>query len=266
MVMIRYGIDDVEIDGSSIDLNADVGESFGSWHLGEDEAVLGQVTSANIACGAHAGDPSIMRRTCESAVRFGTTVGAHVGYPDLAGFGRRFLDMTTDDLSDCIVYQIGALRAIAEASGTDVRYVKPHGALYNVMSQHKAHGDAVISALTRLGGHLPLVVLAGSAMEDRVRQAGLHVVREAFLDRGYLPDGRLIPRGEPGAMLVEPREVIERARLLARELPLPLSDGSTMIVKADTLCLHGDTPGSSMLLAAAREALESDGIAVTAFA
>ena len=182
----------------SVDLNSDVGESFGRWRLGDDEAVLRVVTSANVACGFHAGDASTLRRTCAVAAREGVVVGAQVGYRDLAGFGRRFIDIDPSELADDVVYQIGALDGLARVEGTRVRYVKPHGALYNAIVHHEAQAQAVVDAVRAYDADRPLMGLPGSVVLRVAEEAGLRTVRVAFADRGYTPEGTLVARSQPG--------------------------------------------------------------------
>lgn len=238
---------------STIDLNADVGESFGRWELGDDAALLPHLTSANIACGFHAGDPLTLRRTCALAVAQGVVIGAQVGYRDLAGFGRRFIDVAPEELEADVLYQLSALSGIAAAAGGAVAYLKPHGALYHAVSSHEAQADAVIAAVVAFGG-LPVLGLAGSSFLDRVAAAGLPTIGEGFADRAYLPGGGLVPRSEPGALLLDPAAVAAQAVRLA-------SSGSVR-----SLCIHGDSPGAAASAAAVRVALSDAGIAVEAFA
>lgn len=249
-----------------IDLNSDVGESFGQWRLGDDEAILGLVTSANVACGFHAGDPTTLRRCCDTAVREGVRVGAQVGYRDLAGFGRRFIDMDPAELADDVIYQIGALEAMARAAGTRVSYVKPHGALYNAVVHHEEQARAVVEAVTAYDATLPLLGLPGSVLLEHAEEAGLTVVREAFADRGYTPEGTLVPRREAGALLEDADEVAARVVRLVTDGVIVAVDGSEVPVRADSVCLHGDTPGAVGMARAVRAALERAGVAVEAFA
>ena len=239
--------------GGAVDLNADVGESFGRWSLGDDEALLPHLTSANVACGFHAGDPLTLRRTCESAVDLGVAIGAQVGYRDLAGFGRRFIDVPPAELAADVLYQLGALDGIARAVGGRVAYVKPHGALYHAVSAHPEQADAVIEAV-RAYGALPILGLAGSPFLAAVAAAGLEAVGEGFADRAYLPDGGLVPRSAPGAVLTDPVAVAAQAVELARS------------GEVRSVCVHGDSPGAPELAAAVREALEAADIPVGAFA
>lgn len=249
-----------------IDLNCDLGESFGPWPMGDDVALLGLVTSANVACGFHAGDPTTMRRTCTEAAARGVAVGAHVGYRDLAGFGRRFLDVAPDELADEVVYQVGALQAVAAAAGTSVRYVKPHGALYTAIVHHEAQAAAVVAGVRAVDPDLPLVVLPGSVVERTARGAGLRTVGEAFVDRGYRADGTLVPRGDPGALVTDVDRAAGRAVRMAAERTVVAVDGSVVRLDVETLCLHGDTPGAVASATAVRRALAARGVAVEPFA
>ncbi|MEX3565618.1 LamB/YcsF family protein [Micrococcus endophyticus] len=248
-----------------IDLNSDVGESFGSWTMGDDAAILRSVSSANVACGFHAGDPSGIARTCREAVAAGVVIGAHVGYRDLAGFGRRFLDCSPTELADDVLYQLGALEALARAAGGGIRYVKPHGALYNAIVHHEAHAQAVVDAVKAFGGDLPLLLLPGSVALARAERAGLRGVAEAFADRGYTPAGTLVPRGEPGAVLHDAQAVAARMVRLAHEGVVEAVDGTDVRVAAESICLHGDTPGAVAMAAAVRTGLEDAGVSVRAF-
>ena len=249
-----------------MDLNSDVGESFGNWSMGDDAAIFRSVSSANVACGFHAGDPSVMAQTCRDAAAAGVTVGAHVAYRDLAGFGRRFLDCSPTELADDVLYQMGALDAVARSAGTAVRYVKPHGALYNTIAHHEAHAQAVVDAVTAFGGDLPLLLLPGSVALEKAERAGLRGVAEAFADRGYTPDGRLVSRREPGAVLHDAAQVTERMVRLCEDGTLTAADGSTVRLHAESICVHGDTPGSAAMAAEVRAGLERAGITVRSFA
>ena len=248
-----------------IDLNADVGESFGAWTLGDDEAILGVVTSANVACGFHAGDPLTLRRTCRYAARQGVVVGAQVGYRDLAGFGRRFIDVAPDELEAEIAYQIGALDALARTEGTRVAYVKPHGALYNTVVHHEAQAAAVVAAVSTVDPSLPLLGLPGSVVLDLAREAGLRTVPEAFADRSYTADGRLVPRSAAGAVLDDPDEVAARTVRLVVEGVVVAVDGSEVAVSAESVCIHGDTPGAVTMAHAVRSALDAAGVEIRPF-
>ena len=249
-----------------IDLNSDVGESFGRWELGDDDAVLAQVTSANVACGFHAGDPTTLRGCCETAVRRGVVVGAQVGYRDLAGFGRRFIDMDPVELADDVTYQIGALAAMASVAGTRVAYVKPHGALYNATVHHEAQAQAVVDAVRAYDSSLPLLGLPGSELLARAERAGLRTVREAFADRAYTPEGTLVSRSVEGAVLHDPAEVADRVLRMVTEGRLTAIDGTEVAVQAESVCLHGDSPGAVAMAAAVRAALDDAGVDVEAFA
>lgn len=250
----------------SIDLNSDVGESFGNWSFGDDAAIFESVSSANVACGFHAGDPVGIMATCQAAVKAGVTVGAHPGYRDLAGFGRRFVDMTTEELTADVVYQIGAVQAVALAAGTAVRYVKPHGALYNTIVNHPKQAGAVVAAILAVDPTLPLMVLPNSEIQRQAEAAGLRTVAEAFADRAYNPDGTLVSRREPGAVLHEVKDVVEHVLRLATDGLVRAIDGSLVPVKAESICLHGDTPGSVAMAAAVRAALVDAGIQIQSFA
>jgi UPF0271 protein len=249
-----------------IDLNADLGESFGTWVLGDDDAMLDLVTSANVACGFHAGDPTTLRRTCARAVERGVVIGAQVGYHDLAGFGRRFIEVAPEDLEADVLYQIGALDGLARVGGGRVRYVKPHGALYNAVVHHEEQAAAVVAAVRAYDPELPLLGLPGSAVLRLASEAGLRVVPEAFADRAYTPRGTLVSRREPGAVLHDPREVADRVVQMVTTGRVKAVDGSTVEVHADTVCLHGDTPGAVAMARAVREALAEARVAVTPFA
>jgi UPF0271 protein len=248
-----------------IDLNSDVGESFGAWTMGDDDALLPHVSSASVACGFHAGDPATIRRTCAAAARAGVTVGAHVGYRDLAGFGRRFVDVAPSDLADDVVYQIGALQALARVAGTRVRYVKPHGALYNAIVRHAGQARAVVQAVAAVDDALPIVALPGSVVADEARAAGLRVVAEAFADRGYLADGTLVPRSRPGAVLHDPAVVAERVVGMVRDRTVRSVDGEVVRLDVESVCVHGDTPGAVAMAAAVRSALRDADVRVASF-
>jgi 5-oxoprolinase (ATP-hydrolysing) subunit A len=250
---------------ASVDLNCDLGEGFGRWTLGDDEALLGVVTSANVACGFHAGDPTTLLRVCQGAARRGVVVGAQVGYRDLAGFGRRFVDVSYDDLLADVLYQVGALQGLARAAGTDVRYVKPHGALYHASTTHDAQAAAVVEAVRRADPGLAVLGWPGSLLLDAAAAAGLRCVTEAFADRRYAADGRLVARGEPGALLTEAGDVVAQAIAIAARQPVMAADGSRVLVAADSICLHGDTSGAPALASAVRDALEAAGVSVEPF-
>ncbi|MEO6880552.1 MAG: 5-oxoprolinase subunit PxpA [Mycobacteriaceae bacterium] len=248
-----------------IDLNSDVGESFGPWTLGDDEAVLASVTSANVACGFHAGDPTTLRRTCELAVAGGVVVGAQVGYRDLAGFGRRFLDVAPRELADDVLYQLGALQALCRVSGGEVRYVKPHGALYNAIVHHEAQARAVVDAVADYDRSLPVLGLPGSVFLAAAEAKGLRTVTEAFADRSYTPAATLVARTEQGALLDDPEEVATRVLRMVTDGVVTAVDGSEVAVRADSVCLHGDSPGAVEMARKVRAALAAAGVEVTSF-
>lgn len=236
----------------SIDLNADLGESFGAWSLGADEALLELITSANIACGLHAGDPLVMARTVRLAQRAGVAIGAHPGYPDLQGFGRRAMALTPEEVEALVLYQTGALAAFARAEGAELTHLKPHGALYNQAARDRALADAIARAARAFSRDLILVGLAGSALIEAGEAAGLRVAREGFPDRAYNADGHLRPRHMPGAVLESPPAVAAQAVALALEGAGPL--------QIDTLCLHGDNPAVVDCARAVRAALTARGL------
>ena len=249
-----------------IDMNSDVGEAFGAWTMGDDAAILRHVTSANVACGFHAGDPSGIAATCRDAVASGVAIGGHVGYRDLAGFGRRFLDCTPRELADDVLYQLGALEALARAAGGEVRYVKPHGALYNTIVHHEAHAQAVVDAVAAFRPGLPLLLLPGSVALAKAEAKGLRAVAEAFADRAYNPDGTLVSRREPGAVLHDPELIATNMVRLAVEGVIVARDGSELRTAAESICVHGDTPGAVAMAAVVRDALGAAGVTVRSFA
>ena len=249
-----------------MDLNSDLGEGFGAWQLGDDDAMLDVVSSANIACGFHAGDPRGLLATCERAVAKGVVIGAQVGYRDLAGFGRRFIDYDSADLVADLIYQLGALDGLARAAGDRVLYVKPHGALYNAIVHHEEQAAAVVDAVRRYDPDLPVLGLPGSVFLHLAEEAGLTTVREAFADRGYRPDGTLVPRREPGALLHDPAEVADRMLRLVTDRVLVAVDGSVIKVAAESICVHGDSPGAVAMARAVHATLTRAGVTVTAFA
>ncbi|MDT5041090.1 MAG: 5-oxoprolinase (ATP-hydrolyzing) subunit [Actinoplanes sp.] len=248
-----------------MDLNSDLGEGFGAWRLGDDDAMLDVVTSANIACGFHAGDPRTLLRACESAVARGVVIGAQVGYRDLAGFGRRFVDYESADLTADVLYQLGALDGLARAAGAQVRYVKPHGALYTAVVLHEQQAAAVVEAVRRYDRALPVLGLPGSVFLRLAAGAGLRTVAEAFADRGYEPDGTLVSRRSAGALLDDPGEVAARMLRLVTTGTLTAVDGSVISVEAASICVHGDSPGAVAMARAVREALAGAGVIPVAF-
>lgn len=237
----------------TIDLNSDVGEGYGAWPGGPDAELLPLLSSVNVACGAHAGDPVTMRRTCELAQQHGCVIGAQVSYPDLVGFGRRFLDMQPADLEATVLYQLGALDAFARVAGTSVRYLKPHGALYNALVTHQSQAQAVVAAVLAYDSRLPVMGLPGSAVEQACQHAGLRFVQEGFADRRYTADGALVPRTQPDALILRPDDAAAQALRLAR-------------AGVASICVHSDTPGAAALLAAVAAALAGDGFTVQSFA
>ena len=249
-----------------MDLNSDLGESFGAWRMGDDTAMLDIVTSANVACGFHAGDPAGILETLRAAAARGVAVGAHVAYPDLVGFGRRNMDPTSRELVADVIYQIGALQGLAAAAGTRVVYVKPHGALYNTIAHDRRQADDVITALLSVDSGLVLLALAGSPLVDWARERGLRVVAEAFADRAYTPEGTLVSRRETGAVLHDPDQVADRMLTLVQTGELTAIDGSRVRLQADSICLHGDSPGAVAMARALRQRFESAGVSLKPFA
>jgi len=244
-----------------IDLNCDAGESFGAWTLGDDDAMFEVVTSASIACGFHAGDPSTMESTVRCAVRHGVAVGAHPSYPDLQGFGRRTMRVSPAEAEAFVLYQIGALQAIAEANGTRVTHVKPHGALYNDAARDASLADAIAAAVRR-SGDLRLVGLAGSAFVEAARSAGVPFVAEGFCDRAYGDDGHLVSRSVAGSLITDPQTAARQAVDIAVRGRVRSSSGTEVASAAQTLCIHGDTPGAVGIARAVRAALEAAGVRV----
>ncbi|GAA4113914.1 MULTISPECIES: LamB/YcsF family protein [Streptomyces] len=250
---------------TSIDLNADLGEGFGHWRLTDDEQLLSVVTSANVACGFHAGDPAIMRRVCTLAAERGVRIGAQVSYRDLAGFGRRAMDVPSAELAAEVAYQIGALEIFARAAGSRVSYVKPHGALYNRVVHDEEQAAAVVEGVLLADARLPVLGLPGSRLLAAAERAGLPVVTEAFADRAYTSDATLVPRGRDGAVVSDPDAVVARAVSMALDGSVVAEYGERVAVGAGSLCLHGDTPGAVDLARRVRSALEAAGVEVAAF-
>ena len=250
----------------TIDLNSDLGEGFGQWTLGDDDALLGIVTSANVACGFHAGDPSIMRRVCARAAETGVAIGAQVGYRDLPGFGRRFIDIEPEALTQDVVYQVGALEAFARVAGSRVRYVKPHGALYNAIVHHEEQAAAVVRAVVDYDRTLPVLGLPGSAWLRLAAEAGLTVVSEAFADRAYTPEGTLVSRRLPGAVLHDPTEIARRCVAMATGEAIADVEGNPLTLAPDSICVHGDTQGAVEIARQVREALAGAGVSLGPFA
>jgi len=249
----------------NIDLNSDLGESLGVWRMGDDAAMLDIVSSANVACGFHAGDPAGILRTLRQAKERGVAVGAHVAYRDLVGFGRRNMDVDSADLRADVIYQIGALKGLAAAAGTEVRYVKPHGALYNTIAHDERQARDVIAAIHEIDPGLVLVALAGSPLVGWAEAQGLRVVAEAFADRAYTPQGTLVSRREPGAVLHDANDVAERMLRLANEGTVTAIDGSVVRIRADSICVHGDSPGAVEMARRVRERLVQAGVTIRPF-
>jgi len=245
-----------------VDLNADIGESFGVYQIGNDELLLRSITSGNIACGFHAGDPSVMRHTVRLAARAGVAVGAHPGFPDLVGFGRREINADAQTIFDFVLYQIGALGAVAKGEGVQLRHVKPHGALYNMSARRKDVAEAIARAVASFDETLMLVGLPESELIAAGSRLGLHVACEAFADRSYEPDGTLTPRHLADSVLSESGRVVERVVRMVRDRKVVARDGSAISIQADTICIHGDTPDAAGLAAAVKRGLEHAGITV----
>lgn len=247
-----------------VDLNSDVGESFGAWSLGHDPALMRSITSANVACGFHAGDPGVMRATVALAREHGVAVGAHPGFPDLAGFGRRELQVSPRDVEDFVVYQVGALAGIAAAQGVRLQHVKPHGALFNMAVRDAALADAIAHATAMIDASMILFGLPGSELVAAGQRAGLRTASEVFADRAYRPDGTLVPRRDEGAVIHDAAEVEQRVIRMVRDQAVEAIDGSHVALTVDTICVHGDTPGAAELAFRIRAALESAGVEVRA--
>ena len=248
-----------------IDLNADLGESFGRWHLGHDSELFPLITSANIACGFHAGDPLTMRNSVRLAASQGVSVGAHPGYPDLLGFGRRTMEASPAEVEAWLLYQIGALAACCRAAGSQLRYVKPHGALYNTAVRHRPTAEAIVRAVAQAGDHLVLLALPGSEMDAAARREGVSFAREAFVDRNYEADGTLTPRSEPDAVLTDPAVCADRAARMVLDGFVETRTGTPLELAPDSLCVHGDGPAAVAVLRATRERLLRSGVTIAAF-
>ncbi|WVT77855.1 5-oxoprolinase subunit PxpA (plasmid) [Sinorhizobium chiapasense] len=249
-----------------VDLNSDLGESFGPWPMGDDASMLGIVTSANIACGFHAGDPAGILAVLREAARRGVSAGAHIGYRDLVGFGRRNMDPSSAELVGDTIYQIGALQGLARAAGTAVRYVKPHGALYNTIASDARQADDVITGIKAVDPTLVLMALAGAPIVEQARAAGLTVVCEAFADRAYNPDGSLVSRRLPGAVIHDPEVVANRMLRLVSEHRITAIDGTEIALEAQSICIHGDTPSAVALARTVRDRLIANGVELKPFA
>jgi 5-oxoprolinase (ATP-hydrolysing) subunit A len=241
-----------------------MGESFGAWEMGADAEILPHVTSINVACGFHAGDPTVMRATAEAATALGVAIGAHPGLPDLIGFGRRTMSVTAADAYDMIVYQVGAMQAVVRAAGSTLRHVKPHGALYNMAAAQPALADAIARAVRDVDSSLVLVGLSGSESVAAAQRAGLRTAREVFADRNYRADGSLVPRSAADALITDIHHAVARALRMVRDQRVRTIDGADIPVTADTICIHGDAPGAAAFAQHIRRALHADGIAVLA--
>lgn len=244
----------------TVDLNADLGESFGAWRMGDDARLLQVVSSANVACGFHAGDPGTIRETVRAAVRNGVAVGAHPSLPDLQGFGRRRMEVTPGEVYDLVLYQIGAVAGFTQAAGTRLHHVKAHGALYNMAATDRDLAMAVAAAVRDFDPNLVLYALAGSAMVDAAESVGLAVACEVFADRAYRRDGTLVPRSQDGALIADESKAVAQALDMVRDRRVLAVDGTWVPVRADTVCVHGDSPGAVALAVGLREALRREGI------
>ena len=249
----------------AIDLNSDLGESFGTWRLGDDDAMLDLVSSANVACGFHAGDPSTLRRVCRAAAERNVTIGAQVSYPDLVGFGRRFIDMDPAELRDSVLYQLGALDGFAQVAGTGVGYIKPHGGLYHACISHPEQAEAVVAAAHEYDPSMAVLGAPGSPLLAVADARGMESVAEAFADRAYLADGRLVPRTQDGAVLTDPVVIAARAVSIAVNRRVTAIDGTDIEVHARSICIHGDTPGAVEIARAVRAGLEVESVRIHAF-
>ncbi len=249
----------------SVDLNADLAEGFGIWELGDDDAMLDIVTSANLACGFHAGNPVGLARTCRAAAARDVRVGAQVGYFDLAGFGRRRIEVAPAELTADVIYQIGALQALTRAAGTMLAYVKPHGALYNTIATDRDQARAVAEAVHAADPELPVLGLAGSVFFTEARRLGLRTVAEAFADRAYRSDGQLLPRSDSGAVLRDPVQIADRVLSMVETGSVTAVDGSVIAIKVESVCVHGDSPGAVEIAGSVRDRLLSGGITLAAF-
>lgn len=249
-----------------MDINSDLGESYGAWRMGDDVSMLDIISSANVACGFHAGSPAGILQTLQAARERGVFVGAHVSYPDLVGFGRRNMEVASDDLKADVIYQIGALQALACAAGTRVTHVKPHGALYNTIAHDERQAQAVIAAILALDPKLVLVGLAGSPLLQWAAGHGLATVAEAFADRAYTAEGNLVARSQPGSMLHDAGEIAQRMLQLVQTGAITAIDGSTVALRAESICVHGDSPGAVQIARQVRDTLAGAGVSIQAFA
>jgi UPF0271 protein len=247
---------------AAVDLNSDLGESFGAWTRGMDEEVMGSISSSNIACGWHAGDAETMLRTVRAAKAKGVAVGAHPGYPDLLGFGRRSMACTPDELYAYTLYQVGALKSICESEGLELQHVKPHGAMYNQAAKDPKLADAIVGAIKMADAKIILLGLANSAFETAAKELGVPFASEAFADRGYMSDGSLVPRSQPGAFIHDPEQAADRMVKLIRDGEIATPDGKTLKLKAHSICMHGDNPEAVKMARTVRAAMERNGVVV----
>ena len=249
----------------TIDLNADLGEGYGAWTMGDDAAMLAIVSSANVACGGHAGDPDTMAKTLQLAKRHGVVTGAHPSYPDIAGFGRRRLPMTPAEIQRFTAAQIGALIAIGRLVGQPISYVKPHGALANVAAEDAEVADAIIRAVHAVDPHLAILAISGTMLEQVARQRAVPVFSEIFADRGYTPDGLLVPRSDPGAMIHDPDVAAKRLLGFFQNWQMPTVGGAPVTLAADSVCIHGDSPDAVAMAGHIRASFTARGIGIAPF-
>ena len=247
----------------TIDLNCDMGESYGAWKMGNDAEVMRYITSANIACGFHGGDPATIRKTVALALERGVAIGAHPSLPDLQGFGRRVMQIKPQEMYDLVVYQAGAVEAFARAAGARLHHVKCHGALYNMAATDEALSEAMVRAVKDLGGTM-LYALSGSKTHETAKRAGIRVAGEVFADRGYADDGTLAPRDLPGGLIEDPAQAVKQALAMIEQGYVTSLSGRRVPVAADTLCLHGDQPGALAFAKALRQAFSEKGISIAA--
>ncbi|MHB1405575.1 MAG: LamB/YcsF family protein [Desulfitobacteriaceae bacterium] len=247
----------------TIDINCDMGESFGVYKIATDEAVMNFISSANIACGFHAGDPMVMRKTVKLALENGVGLGAHPGFPDLAGFGRREMNLSLDEIETYVIYQVGALMGMARSEGGTLQHVKPHGMLYNMAVKDNRLAEAIARAIAKVDSNLILVALASSEFAEAGKKVGLKVANEVFADRGYNADGSLVARGTPGAFIKDPKIAAQRVVRMVKEGKVEAIDGTVISFQADTVCLHGDNPDVVTFVKTISQALEAEGIKLT---
>lgn len=254
--------EDAAVSRMTVDMNSDLGEGFGAWTMGDDKAILASVSSANIACGFHAGDASIMRQTVKLCAEKGVAIGAHVSYPDLIGFGRRNMACSPQEVYDYCLYQIGALQAFCHAEGVTLQHVKPHGAMYNQAAKDKKLADAIAAAVKTVGGQIILMGLANSEFETAARDAGVKFASEAFADRAYLRDGSLMPRSREGSVIHDAASAAQRVVQMVTKGTVTADDGTEIQFKPNSICMHGDTKEAVDMAAAVRQALEAAGVAI----